>query len=159
MTLHSLISSSTQCRYSLLHLSHGTSVLKLSLGLHLRLVPRSSFLAIFTLSSHPQVTLYQVSIENPFLQYCGPFLDVIYIWMSRSIKLQFDSHRNIYGPTSNWSSQFHESLFPLHFGLTLHIIDFNLYLHISILIISMHIDFPNWSLHGILVIRVINLEN
>ena len=40
----------------LLHLSHGTSVAKPSLALHLRLVPRSPFLTIFTLSSHPQVT-------------------------------------------------------------------------------------------------------
>ena len=47
-----------KCKYSLLHLSHGTSVLKPLLALHLRLVPRSPFLAIFTLSSHTQVTSY-----------------------------------------------------------------------------------------------------
>ena len=104
--LSSLISPSTKCKYFLLHLSLGTLVRKPSLGLHLHLVPQSSFLVIFTLLSHPQVTSYWASIEKPFLQYCDPRLSVIQIWMLRSIKLQFDSYRNMYGSTSIWSSQF-----------------------------------------------------
>ena len=58
MTPHSLISSLTQCKYPPFHLSHGTSVLKPLLALHLCLVPRSPFLVIFTLSSHSQDSLH-----------------------------------------------------------------------------------------------------
>ena len=58
MTPHSSISTSTQHKYSLLHFYHGTSISKPSLVLHLRLVPQSSFLAIFTLLRHPQVISY-----------------------------------------------------------------------------------------------------
>ena len=66
MTPHSSISFSNQCKYYLLHLSHGTSVLKPSLALHLRLVPRSPFLAIFTLSSHTQSHHTKHPLKNYF---------------------------------------------------------------------------------------------
>jgi hypothetical protein len=100
MTPHGSISTSTQCKYSLLHLSYGTSVSKPLLAVHLRLVPQSPFLAIFTLSSHTQVTSYYVSIEKPFLQYCYPYLNIFLISMLRPIMLQFTTIHN-FGPYLN----------------------------------------------------------
>ena len=53
MAHHSSISSLTQCKYSLLHHSHGATK---PLPLHFCLVPQGSLLPTFTMSNHPQVT-------------------------------------------------------------------------------------------------------
>jgi hypothetical protein len=52
MTLHRLISPTTSCKYSLLHHYDDTFVHKPMLDFHIRLVPRSPFLVVFTLSGY-----------------------------------------------------------------------------------------------------------
>jgi hypothetical protein len=118
MTPHSLISTTTQCKCSLLHLSHGTSVSKSLLDLHLRLVPRNPFLAIFTLSSHTQVTSYKHPLKKIFNIVILTWISSGYeCWDQSSFSLiHLDWHIWI---TINMVKPIHDSLYPLHFGLTL----------------------------------------
>ena len=68
MTPHSLISSSTQCKYSLLHLSHGTSVLKPSLIPSPPLSPSKPFPCYLHLikpySSHITLSIHWITISS-----------------------------------------------------------------------------------------------
>jgi hypothetical protein len=62
--------------------------------------------------------------------------------MLRSIKLYFDSHRNIW-ININMVKPIHDFLYPLHFWLDTPNTYFNIYLHTSSLIDSMQSDFLN----------------
>jgi hypothetical protein len=121
-TPYSSISTTTQCNYSLLHFYHGTSVSKPSLALHLRLVPWSPFLVIFTLLRHRQVTSYleptlsiQLKSHNNHYPYPTHTLSIVHHAFMTWVIL-FWSHilMNI-----NIDKPIHDSLYPLHFGLIL----------------------------------------
>ena len=69
MTLHILISTLTQCKNYLLHSSHGRSVSKPPFALHLRLVPQSPFLAIFTLSTHQVTSCFESTLSTHWIPF------------------------------------------------------------------------------------------
>jgi len=104
MTPHSSISPSSQYKYSLLHFSHGTSVAKPSFALNLRLVPQSPFLAIFTLSSHPQVILFLKHLLSIHLK-----SHQHYLYSSHIPNIVHHNHMTFSSPFDQvmfWSSKF-----------------------------------------------------
>jgi len=142
MTPHSLISSSIQCKYSLLHLSHGTSILKPSLALHLRLVSQSPFLA----TSPYQAILKSHHIKHLLKNYF--FYSMILAWISSRyecwdqssfslihIKTYMNQHQ--YGQANSWF------LISSSFWIDPSNTYFNIYLHTSSLIKAMQSDFLN----------------
>jgi len=132
MTPHSLISSSTQCKYSLLHLSHDTSVLKPSLIPSPPLSPSKPFPCYLQLikpySSHIILSIHWITISSISWSLLEYLLDInikinqASVWLTRHIWININMVKPIHG-----------SLYPLYFGLTLNT-HFDLYIHTSSLI-------------------------
>jgi hypothetical protein len=140
MTSHSLISSPTQSKYSLLHLSHGTLVLKPSLALHLRFVPRSPSL----LSSPYHAILKSHHIKHPLKNHF--FNIVILTWISSRYECWDQSnfnviHIEIYMNQHRYGQANSRFLISFSFWLDISNTLFNIYLRISSLIKSMQSDF------------------
>ena len=127
VTLHSWLVHRLSASTLFFHLSHGTSVYKSSLGLHLRLVPRSPFLAIFTLSSHSWVTSYWASIERIISSILWTLLEChLDITAKINQALVWFSYIHIW-TNSNMVKPIHDSSYLIHFGLTNPLNHFNLY--------------------------------
>jgi hypothetical protein len=98
-----------------------------SLGLHLRMVPRSPFLAIFTLPSHSWVTLYWASIERIISLILWTLLGChVDINAKINQSLVWFSYTHIW-TNSNMVKSIHDSSYLIHFGLTNPFNHFNLY--------------------------------
>jgi hypothetical protein len=142
MTSHSLISSLTQCKYSLLHLSHGTLVLKSLLALHLRLVPQNLSL----LSSPYEAKLKSHHIKHPLKNH---FFNIMTLaWISSRYECWDQStfcltNTETYMDQHQYGQANSRFLISFSFWLDTPNTHFNIYLHTSSLIKSMQSDFPN----------------